>query len=221
MRRLLFALVLLAADASEATLLEIDLLAPGDALVTRDTVSGRDWLDIDETTGLSIADIAAGAGGWATAGWRHATASELCGLLAYDGAAPSPCPGSGYVGTSGEGQLILDLLGISIVREQDYLGGTLVLSQIWAVFDDATGDPALHGELELSVDRHTDGWTWTYVGLSPDSIPESYPYDQHLLVRAVPEPTPGLLLAFGLAGLALQARKPISEVAAMQALFRI
>ncbi len=46
----------------------------------RDTDSGLDWLDVTSTLGLSYDDIVGGAGGWVTAGWRHATSEELCVL---------------------------------------------------------------------------------------------------------------------------------------------
>jgi hypothetical protein len=201
-------LALLGAVPSDATLIAVDLLAPGDARATRDTVSGLDWLDATETIGLTYDDVAAGAGGWAGDGWRPATTSEVCGLLAQDGAAPGPCPGSGYVGTSGEGQLLLDLLGITFSYDVEWPDGTLTLSQIRALFDDASGDPSLHGFLELSVDRHTAGWAQTYTSVDLDSSSgsESTP----LLVRAspIPEPASGLLLALGLGVLAARRVRP-------------
>jgi len=38
---------------AEAAVLEVDLLAPGDKLLTRDLVNRRDWLDLSQTQGLS------------------------------------------------------------------------------------------------------------------------------------------------------------------------
>ena len=71
-----------------------DLLATGDGLVTHDSETGLDWLDLTETTSLSWDDIYAGAGGWVTDGWRHATTAEVCELLQHAGFLPMPCPGA-------------------------------------------------------------------------------------------------------------------------------
>jgi hypothetical protein len=49
------------ATVATATIIEVDLLTPGDALVTRDTATGLDWLDLTQTLGLSVNDIRAGA----------------------------------------------------------------------------------------------------------------------------------------------------------------
>lgn len=197
-------LLLVAANPSQAALLEVDLFAPGDALVTRDTASGLDWLDLTLTTGLSVAEIEANAVGWLPAGWRRATTADVCGLLAAGGAAPTPCPGYGFVGTSGEGQILLDRLGVSIVREQDYAGGTTTMSQIWAIYDDEGGEATQHGLLELSVSLHTAGWEQTWAGVYGDlvdGVEGSLSYYGHLMVRPIPEPSTGLLLALGLCGL--------------------
>ncbi len=59
-----------------------DLNAPGDELVTFDPGTGLEWLDPSVTAWLSYEDIVAGVGGFAAAGWRHATLSELCNLQA-------------------------------------------------------------------------------------------------------------------------------------------
>ncbi len=74
-------------------LLEVDLIDPGDGLLTRDTDAGLDWLDVSSTSGLSFNDIVADVGGWASLGFRHATGTELCALVATHAATPaSGCP---------------------------------------------------------------------------------------------------------------------------------
>jgi hypothetical protein len=77
---------------ASAALVEQDLSAPGDALLTLDDVSGLRWLDLSETVGLSMDDIVADVGGWSSMGFRHATAAEVCDLLARNAIAPTPCP---------------------------------------------------------------------------------------------------------------------------------
>ena len=105
------ALLLAAPGPAWATFIEIDLNAPGDALITRDTASGLDWLDVTEVAGLSYNDLLSGAGGWLDAGWRWATTGEVCGLLTGLGAAPSPCPGGRRNEPGNAAELALALLG--------------------------------------------------------------------------------------------------------------
>jgi hypothetical protein len=204
MQRAIVLACLLGSTAAHATLMPGDLFAPGDGLVTHESVSGLEWLDTSQTRTLSYGGVLAGAGGWRDAGWRPATAAEVCGLIAQVGLTPSPCPGGADGSADDAGQLLLDLLGVTGVISYPYSGGTLTLHQIWAAYDDATGDPSLVGELELSVDRHSDGWVNTYVGLAVDQLPHGA-YTP-LLVRAVPEPDSALLLALGVAALAARRR---------------
>jgi hypothetical protein len=75
------ALACLTAIPASAELTSVDLFVPGDGAVTRDRGSGLDWLDVDQTIGLSYQDIVAGAGGWQAQGWRHATLDEVCDLF--------------------------------------------------------------------------------------------------------------------------------------------
>src|SRR5262252_4644045 len=67
---------------AQAELVEVDLQVPGDKLVTRDTETGLDWLDLGGvTTNLSYDAIQGGAGGWLASGWRYATQAEVCALF--------------------------------------------------------------------------------------------------------------------------------------------
>lgn len=79
---------------------------------TRDTDGGLDWLDVTETNGLSVNDILGGAGGLVGDGWRFATATELCLLLATHAFAPTPCPGDGNIATDQNATLV-SLLGVN------------------------------------------------------------------------------------------------------------
>ena len=80
-------------SAAATALTELDLISAGDGLLTRDSDSGLDWLDVSATSGLSFNGIVADVGGWASLGFRHATATELCALFAIHAAVPaSGCP---------------------------------------------------------------------------------------------------------------------------------
>ncbi len=46
-----------AASASIFNLVEVDYLAPGDGLITRDSVAERDWLDLTQSPNLSYNDM--------------------------------------------------------------------------------------------------------------------------------------------------------------------
>ena len=88
---------------AHAVLVETDLFEAGDGLVTRDTDSSLDWLDATATLdpsacpptcpGLypSFNEILGAAGGWAAAGWRHATLTEVCDLFITEGIASAVC----------------------------------------------------------------------------------------------------------------------------------
>jgi cysteine-rich repeat protein len=95
-------LSILLASPSLATLEEIDLLAPGDGLVTRDSASGLDWLDVPQTAGLTYNQVLGGAGGWLTQGWRHATAQEICDLFEQYAIRPASCPSGATGPVSGD-----------------------------------------------------------------------------------------------------------------------
>lgn len=58
------AAMILSASASWATLIEVDLISAGDGLVSRDTLTGLDWLDLTATTDLSYDQVEADADGW-------------------------------------------------------------------------------------------------------------------------------------------------------------
>lgn len=68
-----------------ASLLEEDLVNPGDGLLTHDTQTGLRWLDVTETQAVSVDDILADAGGWMSAGFRYATLAEVQTLAQHAG----------------------------------------------------------------------------------------------------------------------------------------
>ena len=73
--------VITAAWVSNADIMAMDLFEAGDQLLTRDTASGVDLLDVGESVDLSFDDVTSGVGGWSDLGFSHATNSELRDLF--------------------------------------------------------------------------------------------------------------------------------------------
>ena len=65
----------------DAALVEVDLFSSGDTLITQDTDSGLEWLDLTETVGISYNDIIAGEGGYTGLGFQHATGDQISALI--------------------------------------------------------------------------------------------------------------------------------------------
>ncbi len=68
------------AGAADALLISQDLNVAGDGLVTRDTSTGLDWLDVTATLGLSYNDAEA-TSFVTTQGFRHANTTEVATLF--------------------------------------------------------------------------------------------------------------------------------------------
>lgn len=111
------------AKPDKPNLVEKDLLAKGDGLITLDRKTGLRWLDLSATHGLSVQDIQRGEGGWADRGFRHATFDEIKTLYSDAGliervpgcfTSPTAC----YMqGTYEDGVRLFDLLyGPTVVR---------------------------------------------------------------------------------------------------------
>jgi hypothetical protein len=192
------ALLFLLAMPASAALVEQDLFSTGDALLTLDDVSGLRWLDLTETTGLSMDDIVADVGGWSSMGFRHATGGELCDLISRNfWAPPGSCPTqNGWGGDDG---------GAAATSFQDYLGITYkwpngVDFTTLGFFEDSTpGNPRVGGAAVYMY-----GFGASHFGVVSDT--ERYrdtaiPTWGHFLVL-IPEPSTALLFAFGVVALA-------------------
>lgn len=74
--------IALTPQVSQAALFSADLDQAGDGLITRDTRTGLEWLDLTPTINRSYAEVAGGLGGYTTdKGFRFATAAEVRGLF--------------------------------------------------------------------------------------------------------------------------------------------
>ena len=75
-------MLMLACTSASAVVVVRDLRSPGDSLITFDTATKLEWLDLTETRGRSYNDIAARLGpGGEFAGWRYATLAETQGMF--------------------------------------------------------------------------------------------------------------------------------------------
>jgi hypothetical protein len=114
----------------------VDLFAPGDALVTRDTDTGLDWLDVPLTTNLSFDQVQGGAGGWIAAGWRYATEAEVCHLWTGHGGVPS-CNTANLPAPAPPLPPAADVITLLGETEHLFPGGTVVV-RTSGLYDDAT-----------------------------------------------------------------------------------
>ena len=204
-RLLILAAGILVAPAAQAALVEIDLNTPGDGLVTRDTETRLDWLDLTESTNLSFDQVEAGAGGFISDGWRHATGAEVCALFASVGGEPSPCPGN----------RLPFIPCCALVNLIDLLGFTLsMFNQFSALglYDD--GDPSAPGGVGFAEASHTFGNGVTEVQDDQRPSDLASPTEGNFLVRPSPVAMPigpyvgpALLLLLGFAGLVMVRRR--------------
>ena len=204
----LIAVAILGAHRAQAELLEVDLNTPGDALVTRDTDTGLDWLDLTESTNLSFDQVEADVGGFISDGWRHATGAEVCTLFASVGAEPSPCPG-GFVG----GLPCCALFGLV-----DLIGFIWITNQFssFGLYDD--GDPSQPGGVGFAEAVFIFGTGWTEVRDDQRASDLASPTEGNFLVRPSPVAMPigphvgpALLLLLVIAGLVMVSPEFVEE----------
>src|SRR5688500_11174722 len=94
MKRLaVFSLLMLltASVPARAALIELDLFASGDQLITAETDTGLEGLDLTKPVGLADTQVLASAFVGAQ-GFRYATDQELDGLYTLAGGAPTQPP---------------------------------------------------------------------------------------------------------------------------------
>ena len=197
MTRLLVSLVLaavLVAQTSHATLVELDLDAPGDGLITFDDTTGLLWLDVGHTGNLSYNDVVNGVGNtWYADGWRHANLSEMCTFLATY-IVGGLCPNAGIPVPFDEGAA--DGLLPFMTPNND---GATALN---GTFDDS--HPSLAGTIGQAAVLYAPTNYYIVEFASDDS---RTPFMGNWLVRPIPEPSSGTLLALGLLALGAARRR--------------
>jgi hypothetical protein len=184
------------AQPSGALLLEVDLDALGDRLVTRDTASGLDWLDLPLTLNRSYDDVVADIGRGLPADFRHATQDEVSTLFVSVGVGvPINASSAAYPG----GVDLLNLLGCVgwlCGTSTEYLTGILALD---------SRDPPNPQALQMLVNHVQQNVNATLLGGLERN--EALNESGHFLVRPIPDPTPAVLLGLGLTGLGAMARR--------------
>lgn len=181
---------LLWSGTASAALLDEDWRNPGDNLITVDTNTGLEWLDISTTQNLSYNQMLPQFGpGQAFEGWRYATPAEFQNLL--DSYAPR---GFG-----------MDIYAAGLLNIMDHVGMSYVIGlpgdsfyrrAVSGLFDVPFGLGRQLGGINID----TNGEYYTNVSSSSlwGSSTDTYAGNAgHWLVRAVPEPSTLLLLLGG------------------------
>jgi hypothetical protein len=182
--------LLLASAPAGAALMEGDLAAPADGLITTDTATGLQWLDLTATLGISY--NAAEASGFVTNdGFRHATIGEVATLFG-NADFPLPMPAANNPANDAAANLLLGLLGCT------QFCGTV----------NATGRGFADGTTALTVrpNYHNSGLGSgaATLSLQSNNLDLVDATSGHFLVR-VPEASTGLMMLLGL-GLAMRRR---------------
>ena len=145
---------LLISTCVNAEFIEVDLYTANDSLITLDTTTGLEWLDISETTLVSYNDIRANATGLFDYGFRIANRYEIQSLFSSAGITQGP-PRS-ITNTPGV-QLLIDYLGCNLCRLSSNLtGGSLFYYdkdiELQGYYAHATYSIDLYGQGYASVD---------------------------------------------------------------------
>ena len=81
MKKLIVAIALSLSCSAHAAVVSVDWKTAGDGLITRDTVTGLEWLDLTETNGMTFDDVSTLlVGGGELSGWRYASTGETIAL---------------------------------------------------------------------------------------------------------------------------------------------
>jgi hypothetical protein len=194
---LLASTLLLGAVPAASEVVELDLYAAGDGLLSWDTETNLQWLDLTATTNTSWAEIDGDHGGWLSAGFRRASGEEICTLFRNIGFVSEPCP---VVFPGLDVPLRFPADGGAVARHLELLGvtwfwPTTYVDRIYAIgfFDDGSPSTSLYGYAtverqvyrNVEIDRaRADVWTDVYSRI----VDQDFKIDRigHYLVRAGP-----------------------------------
>ena len=209
----------------DAALIEVDLLAGGDKLITRDPATGLDWLDVDLTVNASYNDILVATTTCASLGnknpitdlgFTHATSAQVSTFFTNAGI---PNINAGFttanftpveslmasIGPTGDNALPGKPTQFAVAIVSDGPSSTTVFAPliqrcIGSQFAPGCSFPNLNGAFSTARAVLFD-----FVGNKSDSNPNT----GHFLIRpfSVPEPTTLTIFGLGLAGLGFIRRK--------------
>ena len=139
---------------SNAAIVEVDWQSAGNNLITRDTTSGLDWLDLTETNGLSRDYVLTQLGvGGLYEGWRYASSTEVVTLWLNFGLDLSNLTVNTQLNSSEAAGL-----DSSLVTATNYLGNT------WCEYECSVYPYGVEG---FTSDEHPEGPGWYfYLGAS-------------------------------------------------------
>lgn len=188
---------------AQAALITADLVpGTGDALLTVDTATQLEWLDVTATVGQSYAGVLSGQY-VSPLGFRFASASEVETLWLNAGAGGSFTNNVGSNITPANfdaAVLLVDLMGCTSHLVGDLCDG---MQQNWhiAMYGDPPSSPELVDAAVVDYfgppDSRAGGAAmWLDFGPTVDLL--SRPDVGSYLVRAVPEPSTALLISLGL-----------------------
>ena len=197
-------LLVFSMSSANAQLISVDWQTAGDNLITRDTVSGLEWLDLTVTASRSYDVIASMMDSGGTyEGWRYATPGEVVILLDHSGGIGT------YVGTSVDHGAMFDL---GLVSQWGYTVTEASSEEAYFITDDVTGTNR-HGYGAL-VNHYASGLAdVANVDFgSKDNINGSSAIGS-ALVRSSVVPVPGALwlLASGMLGLGVMTKRKASR----------
>lgn len=189
-----------------AAIVSVDWETSGDNLITRDTSSGLDWLDLTETNGISYDDILPQLdSGGQFDGWRYATNDEVVALWSNFGInlSSSPAP----LQTNG---LNADMVNVVAIIGNIY--------PEWHPTDYPYGAVGYTGDLHTNGTIYTMGsyyssdinrtTYWTAGSTSTQSYDQSINLGSYLVqTSSVPIPSTVWLFGSGLIGLIGLARR--------------
>lgn len=198
-----------------ALLFERDLYSEGDGLITYDSISGIEWLDLSVTRNLYYPYVVIrDQGGWLSAGWRISNEQEVDGFLGNNSGL-SEGQGSGWIPSVQENRMVSLMEFFGVQYQSDIVGSSFSWRN-YIVFDDGTdngwvGRAIFTTYFQVDANRlvTSSNSNWTS---SIDGVHSTHSQGGMFMVRdaapaPVPEPSTIILLCTGIAGLAGYRRK--------------